>query len=977
MQATTLSKKIISIILSVVLVFTLTPSLSYADDGNTQQDAQAQVENNNNSQAEQPEETENPSDDNSGSSEPAAQPEATTNATQEQTNDSSTESQAAPRTLNDTSAFEFIYIDQKEVELDATQSIVVSFLNKDNASTATLYYQKADGGVQTATPKQVEDGVALFELTFTSEDQIGTYKLIKATWGGNNPGEAQISVDEDTGYSFSVIAEASDDDPMTVYTIDDNGQLEEEENITEAIEESDNGDNQGIAAAPMARSDSRSGEMVIALDPGHGGSDPGAVNGSLVEKTLNLKIATYCNDYLEDYSGVCVYMTRSTDEYVGLEERVNRAANAGADVFVSFHINSAVGATGFEVWIQNDSSWRYYLHEESEELGEAILNKLDKFGLKNRGNKQNDAYTYPDGSQGDYLSVLRNSRYQDIPAVLIEHGFINGSAADQALLSSESSLKAMGEADGEAIVEYYGLSKEPKPIVEVKDVQDGSVTLSWEPVEGATKYAIAKYIGDNKYHTYTLDCKDNEYTITGLENGETYEFLVQAYMGDHWTSYSKYDHVACKVIPRPKPQVDSVGNGTVTLSWEPIEGATKYAISSQNPGVNYSLDCTDTTYTVSNLANGKEYSFLVQAYIDGTWSTYSEANYVKATPEGPTKPTPKVTSTGNGKVTLSWDAVSGATKYAISSQNPGVNYSLNFTGTSYTVTGLTNGKTYQFLVQAYVDGKWSAYSEADFVEATPVDKTAPKPQVDSVGNGTVTLSWEPIEGATKYAISSQNPGVNYSLNFTGTSYTVTGLTNGKTYQFLVQAYVDGKWSAYSEADFVEANLPGYFIMGSSNATVTQMISLFQTSGKSYPSNVYSSKGAPTLESFCQTVYDQAQAEGVRAEVLFAQVMWETGWLQFGGDIKPEQCNFGGLGATGNGEPGNSFPSVAIGLRAQAQHLKAYASLEPVNGELYDPRFYYVNPRGCAPCVEDLSGKWAADKNYGVSLVKLIERLLSI
>lgn len=109
--------------------------------------------------------------------------------------------------------------------------------------------------------------------------------------------------------------------------------------------------------------------MVIALDPGHGGSDPGAVNGVLIEKDLNLKIATYCKEALEQYNNIEVYMTRSTDEYVGLTERVTRAVNAGADVFISFHINSTVGATGFEVWIQNDSSWRYYLHEESSALG--------------------------------------------------------------------------------------------------------------------------------------------------------------------------------------------------------------------------------------------------------------------------------------------------------------------------------------------------------------------------------------------------------------------------------------------------------------------------------------------------------------------------------------------------------------------------------------------------------------------------------
>lgn len=95
-----------------------------------------------------------------------------------------------------------------------------------------------------------------------------------------------------------------------------------------------------------------------------------------------------------------------------------------------------------------------------------------------------------------------------------------------------------------------------------------------------------------------------------------------------------------------------------------------------------------------------------------------------------------------------------------------------------------------------------------------------------------------------------------------------------------------------------------------------------------------------------------------------------------GDVKPEQCNFGGLGATDNGAQGNAFPSVQIGLRAQAQHLKAYASFEPVNGPLYDTRFNYV-ARGTAPCVEDLgNGKWASDPNYGLSLSRLINQLLS-
>ena len=187
-----------------------------------------------------------------------------------------------------------------------------------------------------------------------------------------------------------------------------------------------------------------------------------------------------------------------------------------------------------------------------------------------------------------------------------------------------------------------------------------------------------------------------------------------------------------------------------------------------------------------------------------------------------------------------------------------------------------------------------------------------------------------------------------------------------------QATIDGTLYDFG-ADGKIRNL----IMGLPRATVAELVKDYNaqiaTLKKSYPSGVYAGKGAPTIESFCQLLYDEAVYEGVRPEVLYAQVMHETGWLQFGGDVKPDQCNFGGLGATGNGNPGNVFPSVAVGLRAQVQHLKAYGSTEPLKGECVDVRFKYVT-RGCAPYVADLAGKWASDKQYGIKLSKIIDRI---
>ena len=72
------------------------------------------------------------------------------------------------------------------------------------------------------------------------------------------------------------------------------------------------------------------------------------------------------------------------------------------------------------------------------------------------------------------------------------------------------------------------------PKVKVEATGDGSVTLSWDKVEGATKYAIAEYI-DGGYKTYTLDCKETKYTIEDLANNYTHKFLVQANVGGKWS----------------------------------------------------------------------------------------------------------------------------------------------------------------------------------------------------------------------------------------------------------------------------------------------------------------------------------------------------------------------------------------------------------------------------------------------------------
>lgn len=177
------------------------------------------------------------------------------------------------------------------------------------------------------------------------------------------------------------------------------------------------------------------------------------------------------------------------------------------------------------------------------------------------------------------------------------------------------------------------------------------------------------------------------------------------------------------------------------------------------------------------------------------------------------------------------------------------------------------------------------------------------------------------------------------------------------------------------------NTYGYYtIMGCTTVDAEDMVVQYEAQNVEYPSGILTEGGAPDIDTFCTIVIEEADAEGVRGEVVFEQAMLETGWLQFGGDASAGQFNFSGLGTTGGGVAGNSFPDVRTGIRAQVQHLKAYASSEELNQACVDNRFQYVS-RESAPYVEWLGiqenpygGGWAAGRNYGYKLRSLLAEL---
>ncbi len=123
-------------------------------------------------------------------------------------------------------------------------------------------------------------------------------------------------------------------------------------------------------------------------------------------------------------------------------------------------------------------------------------------------------------------------------------------------------------------------------------------------------------------------------------------------------------------------------------------------------------------------------------------------------------------------------------------------------------------------------------------------------------------------------------------------------------------------------------------------------------------------------------------ENVRGDIAFAQSIIETGWFRYGGQVQCWQNNYGGLGATDGGAQGAAFPDAETGVRAQIQHLRAYAdssatscSQPPLHTPCVDPRFDLVSPKGKAPTWNQMgNGNWATDPNYASKVIDLYNRM---
>lgn len=539
-------------------------------------------------------------------------------------------------------------------------------------------------------------------------------------------------------------------------------------------------------------------------------------------------------------------------------------------------------------------------------------------------------------------------------------------------------------------------------------VSAGSKTLEvgWKKITGAWGYRVKRSTSKNGTYKTIATIKGKStvtYKDTSVSTGKKYYYKVEVINQVNGTKGYSGDSKVVSGSTLAKTSITSVkavNSKSIKIGWKKVSGASGYQIyrsSSKNGSYKKVATVSGSStksYTDQSVSAGKTYYYKVRAYKTNNKKT-GVASYTAVQQAWTLKAVKisNVSESGGKKVTLNWDQVSKADGYRIyrsTSPDSGFKQIKEIKSGStlkYSDTTVKSGNVYYYRIAAITTIKGSAVGRGNYssVLAVPVLAASKMKEISLTSDNTLKISWGSVKNADGYqlSVSIKEDGTYKTLAKTpNKSYIHGNLASGETYYYKVRPYVKlsngvtvyGAWSA------VMSQTAAYAIMGNSTASVDSMVAYYDSQNYQYPSYAYASKGAASAEEFFQILKEEAEAEGVKAEVLFAQVMLETGGLQFGGDVSVHQCNFGGLGATGNGVSGETFADVRTGLRAQTQHLKAYASTEALNNPCVDSRFQYVT-RGCAPYVEWLAipknpyGKgWATDPDYGTKLLATIRNL---
>ena len=836
----------------------------------------------------------------------------------------------------------YMYIDQPYLETPNTQKVVVSWGDGSEGIEQMTATMQGPVGEEVWTAVQESDGIYLFERAYTEQER-GVYSVteLHVTIAGNvydyslaDLGiEALFGVDEkyEGIEELQPVSEEEVSADIAAYNIDESGNVTEQSSIEEAIVQAEQ-------EIPAMMSDdgvqTQSSNIVVALDPGHDSTHVGASANGVREEVLTLKIAQYCKAELEEYAGVSVYMTRTTADcpHPGgssahdIDQRVADAAAAGASVYVSFHLNSSLSsaAKGAEIIIPN-TNWKPQVGNDGKKLATLIESELVGLGLEERKIYSKNTTVnerYEDGSLSDYFTVQISAKEHGIPGIIVEHAFVTNTSDVNNFLNNEAGLKKLGVADATGIAKYFGLSKGQW----YKDY------TGWWYASG-TSYLKNQWaqIGGNWYYF-----DSDGYMLTGWQKiGNYWYYLGGSGDGAMRTGWKK--------LGGAWYYFGGSNDGTMKTGWYKIGTSWYYFGGSTDGSMKAGWYKIGTKwYYFGGLDDGAMRTGWKK--LGGAWYHFRE---------------------NDGSMEVGWCKLGGARYYFGGNDDGSMKAGWYKIGTNWYYFGENNDGVMKTGWRK-IGTNWYYFGENnDGVMKTGWCKIGESLYYFGENNdGVMKTGWQKINGIWYFF---DNDGVYDPTKI----YVETPSVNDD------KINGDAGGDNSNKDSVVEGT---YLIEGNTEVTVDQMIAYFKASKKTYPEDVMGKGGAATIRDFCQIYYEEAVAEGIKAEVAFVQAMKETGWLQFTGVVKAEQYNFAGMGATGNGVSGESFKDVREGVRAQIQHLKAYGSTKSLNQTCVDNRFKYVE-RGSAIYVEWLSipnnpkkKGWAAANGYGVDIVKMIQKM---
>ena len=242
---------------------------------------------------------------------------------------------------------------------------------------------------------------------------------------------------------------------------------------------------------------------VVVIDPGHGGENQGTLEGSVLEKDMNMITAMAMYDALRQYDGVEVYMTHTDDVDLSLKDRATFALDKKADFLFSIHYNASEehALFGSELWVPSKSPANNYGYQ----FGVEYLKNMSEEGLFVRGIK-----TRLNDKGLDYYGIIRECANLGIPAVILEHCHVDESH-DIGFCDTEEDMILLGQKDAQAVARYLGLSNK----ITGEDYSD------YKLIDCDGNAPIASTLRDATEPEFcTLEFLDADYTETGILNAK-------------------------------------------------------------------------------------------------------------------------------------------------------------------------------------------------------------------------------------------------------------------------------------------------------------------------------------------------------------------------------------------------------------------------------------------------------------------------